>query len=130
MMTTVQALVWSGILTFVMLLVGSAFCAKVWTPRGREIAFGNRDDVPKAEGIAGRADRAARNQLEAMVLFLALALAAMIAGKAAQVALGATVFFWARLLYWPTYLAGIIYLRTLIWFVGVFGLGLMLQELM
>src|SRR5262245_209978 len=130
MMTTVQALVWSGILTFVMLLVGSAFCAKAWTPPGAQIAFGNRDDVPKAEGMAGRADRAARNQMEAMVMFLALVLAAMIAGKAAQVAFGATIFFWARLIYWPVYLAGIIYLRTLVWFVGVFGLILILKELL
>jgi uncharacterized MAPEG superfamily protein len=129
MMTTVQALVWSGVLTFVMLLVGSAFCAKAWTPQGRDIAFGNRDDVPRAEGIAGRADRAAKNQMEAMVMFLALVLAASIAGKAAQVALGATVFFWARLIYWPVYLAGIIYLRTLVWFVSIFGLILILKEI-
>jgi hypothetical protein len=45
MMTTVQALVWSGILTFLMLLVASAFCAKVWEPGGPMIAFGNREGM-------------------------------------------------------------------------------------
>jgi uncharacterized MAPEG superfamily protein len=129
MLTTVQALVWSGILTFVMLLVASGVCAKMWTPAGAEIAFGNREGLPIPLGLAGRADRAAKNQLEAMVMFLALVLAAQIAGKASQVAFGATVFFWARLIYWPVYVAGIIYLRTLIWFVGMFGLILMLKEL-
>jgi len=128
MMTTVQALIWSGILTLVMLLVASGFCAKVWEPGGAQVAFGNREGVPPALGLAGRADRAAKNQMEAMVLFLALVLAAQVAGKGAQAAYGATIFFWARLVYWPVYAAGIIYLRTLIWFVGLFGLFLILKE--
>jgi len=129
MMTTVQALVWSGILTLVMLLVASGFCAKVWEPGGAQVAFGNREGVPPALGMAGRADRAAKNQMEAMVLFLALVLAAQVAGKGTQAAYGATIFFWARLVYWPVYLAGIIYLRTLIWFVSLFGLFLILKEI-
>ena len=128
MMTTIQALVWSGILTLVMLLVASGFCAKVWEPGGAQVAFGNREGMPPALGMAGRAERAARNQMEAMVLFLALVLAAQVAGKGAQAAYGATIFFWARLVYWPVYAAGIIYLRTLIWFVGLFGLFLILKE--
>jgi len=128
MMTTVQALIWSGILTLVMLLVASGFCAKVWEPGGAQVAFGNREGVPPALGLAGRADRAAKNQMEAMVLFLALVLAAQVAGKGTQAAYGATIFFWARLVYWPVYVAGIIYLRTLIWFVGLFGLFLILKE--
>jgi uncharacterized MAPEG superfamily protein len=129
MMTTVQALVWSGILTLVMLLVASGFCAKIWEPAGPQTAFGNREGIPPALGMAGRADRAAKNQLEAMVMFLALVLAAQIAGKASQAALGATIFFWARLIYWPVYLAGIIYLRTAIWFVGIIGLALIVKEI-
>src|SRR6476659_5965363 len=125
MMTTVQALIWSGILTLVMLLVASGFCAKVWEPGGAQVAFGNREGVPPALGLAGRA---AKNQMEAMVLFLALVLAAQVACKGTQAAYGATIFFWARLVYWPVYVAGIIYLRTLIWFVSLFGLFLILKE--
>jgi len=128
MMTTVQALVWSAILTLLMVLVASAFCARVWAPGGAMIAFGNREGVPTPLGMAGRADRAARNMIEAMVMFLALVLAASIAGKSAQAAYGATIFFWARLVYWPVYLAGIIFLRTLIWFASLFGLFLILKE--
>ena len=129
MMTTVQALVWSGILTFVMLLVASAFCAKVWAPGGAMVAFGNREGVAPPLDMAGRADRAAKNQLEAMAMFLAVVLAAHIAGKAPQAAVGATIFFWARLVYWPVYLAGIVYLRTLIWGVSLIGLFLIIKEI-
>ena len=50
MMTTVQALVWSGILTFLMLLVASAFCAKLWEPGGQLIAFGNREGAARRSG--------------------------------------------------------------------------------
>jgi uncharacterized MAPEG superfamily protein len=129
MMTTVQALVWSGILTFLMLLVASAFCAKVWEPGGPMIAFGNREGMAPPVGMAGRADRAAKNQMEAMVMFLAVVLAATIAGKSAQIAFGATIFFWARLVYWPVYLAGIAYVRTLVWFVSIIGLILIIKEI-
>ena len=124
MMTTAHAVIASGILTLLMLLVASAYCAKPWMPGGAAIAFGNREGVPQPLGMAGRADRAARNMLEGMVLLLAAVLAAQLAGKGPQAAMGATVFFWARLFYWPAYLAGIIYLRTLIWFVSIFGLGM------
>ena len=127
MMTTVQALIWSGILTLVIALVASALCARVWEPGGAMIAFGNREGLTPPTGMAGRAERASKNQLEAMAMFLAVALAAHIAGKAPQAALGATIFFWARLVYWPVYLAGIIYLRTLVWFVSLYGLFLIIQ---
>ena len=122
MMTTAHAVIASGILTLLMLLVASAFCAKVWAPGGVMVAFGNRENLPAPSGMAGRADRAARNMIQGMVMFLALVLAAQIAGKTAQIALGATVFFWARLVYWPVYMAGIIYLRTAVWFVSIIGL--------
>src|SRR5262245_38885813 len=117
MMTTSHAVIASGILTLVMLLVASAYCSKAWTPSGMEIAFGNRASVAPTYAIAGRADRAARNMLEGMVRFLAVLLAAQLAGKGAQAATGASVFFWARLVYWPVYMAGIVYLRTAVWFV-------------
>ena len=128
MMTTVQALVWSGILTLVMILVAAALCARAWTPEGMAIAFGNRENVTPATGMAGRADRAARNMVVGMLLLTAAVLAAQLAGKGAQAASGATVFFWARLVYWPTYLAGIAYLRTGVWTVSVIGLAMIVAQ--
>jgi len=128
MMTTVQALVWSVILTFLMLVLGLVFRTQAWSPSGVMIAFGNREAVVAPLGVGGRADRAAKNMIEAMVMFLALVLAASVAGKAPQAAMGATVFFWARLVYWPVYLAGIPVLRTLVWLVSIIGLILILKE--
>jgi uncharacterized MAPEG superfamily protein len=128
MMTTVQALIWSGILTLLMVLAASALCAKVWEPGGVMVPFGNREGIAPPMGMAGRADRAAKNQLEAMIMFLAVVLAAGIADRTSQAALGATIFFWARLIYWPVYLAGIVYLRTAVWFVSLFGLFLIIKE--
>jgi len=129
MMTTVQAVVWSGILAFVMILVAAALCAEAWTPEGMAIAFGNRDRVPPPSVRGGRADRAAKNMVVGLVLLLAAVLAAQLAGKGAQAATGATVFFWARLIYWPIYIAGIIYLRTAVWAVSIVGLAMILWQI-
>ena len=126
-MTTVSALIWSALLTWVMLIVASLLRAQSWTPAGMQIAFGNRENLPPASPLAGRADRAARNMIESLVLFTALVAAVHFAGKAnAQANLGATIFFWARLAYWPCYLAGIAYLRTAIWAAAMVGLAMIL----
>src|SRR5262245_678543 len=125
-MTTVQALVWSGILTFLMLVLGLVCRTRAWSPEGMMVAFGNREGVVEPVGFGGRVDRAARNQIEAMVMFLAVVLAAQLAGKAPQAAMGATIFFWARVVYWPVYLAGIPFVRTLVWAVSIVGLVLIL----
>ncbi|MEO7935944.1 MAG: MAPEG family protein, partial [Dokdonella sp.] len=44
-------------------------------------------------------------------------------------ALGAQLYFWARLAYLPTYAAGIPYLRTVIWGVAIVGLAMVLGGL-
>ena len=129
MMTTVQALVWSGILTFAMLIVGLLLRTQAWSPSGMMVAFGDREGVVAPLGIGGRADRAAQNQIEAMAMFLAVVLAAQVAGKAPQAAFGATIFFWARVVYWPLYLAGIPVARTLVWLVSIVGLALIVKEI-
>jgi uncharacterized MAPEG superfamily protein len=129
MMTTVQALVCSGILTFAMLIVGLLLRTQAWSPSGMMVAFGDREGVVAPLGIGGRADRAAQNQIEAMAMFLAVVLAAQVAGKAPQAAFGATIFFWARVVYWPLYLAGIPVARTLVWLVSIVGLALIIKEI-
>ncbi len=69
--------------------------------------------------------------LESMVLFTALVLVAQVAGKAnATTALGAELFFWARLVYVPVYLIGIKWARTGVWAVSVVGLLLIFLQLL
>jgi uncharacterized MAPEG superfamily protein len=92
---------------------------------------GNRENLPAIEGWAGRAQRAHRNMLENFVLFAALVLVAQVAGKAnAMTALGAHLFFWARLVYAPVYLIGIPWVRTGVWGLSVVGLVLIFLQLL
>lgn len=130
--TELTMLVWSVLLTFVMIMTGSMIRGQGWTPAGMGKLFGNRADVPQtSEGLAGRADRAWRNMLESLVMFSALVLTAHAAGVSnASTVLGAKLFFWARVVYFPVYLIGIPYLRTAVWAVGTVGLALIVIELL
>ena len=86
---------------------------------------GNREGLPEITGWAGRARRAHLNMIENMVLFAALVLIAAVAGKAnATTAMGALIFFWARLAYAVIYLIGVPWLRTVAWFVSVIGMAM------
>jgi uncharacterized MAPEG superfamily protein len=94
-------------------------------------ALGPRDNPPPQSAVGARAERALANMLEALPVFLALALLNMIVGTAAGMAItGATVFLVARVLYVPAYLAGIPGLRTIIWLGGWVGLVMMLLPLL
>src|SRR5262245_55853164 len=127
MLSDIQVLVLSAILTWLMLCTASGLRVQGWTPDGMRRAFGNRDDLGEPTALAGRADRAARNMLENLAMFTALLAAVHFAGKAnAQVQLGANMFFWARVAYWPCYLAGIVILRTVIWMISILGLAMMI----
>jgi uncharacterized MAPEG superfamily protein len=123
--------VYSTLLLWLMLMVGSLLRVDGWTLRGFRLAVGNRDDVPAPSAISGRADRAAANMLENLILFVALVAVAHLARVTDdKVVLGARIFFWARVAYWLVYLAGIPYLRTSIWLVSVGGLGLIAAALL
>jgi uncharacterized MAPEG superfamily protein len=57
-------------------------------------------------------------------------LVAQVSGKAnATTALGATIFFWARVAHAAVYIAGIRYLRTLVFAVATLGAVLILTQL-
>ncbi len=112
----------SAVLLFIMVLGAAVLCQKGWTIQGMMAMTGNHEEAPDKSGLAGRADRAASNMIENMVLFGAACIAAVAAGKTDGMATtGAALFFWARLAYWPVYLIGIPYLRTLVWAVSIVG---------
>jgi len=117
-MTDLQYLALSALLAWFMLVFASLLVSRSWTPAGMQVAFGNREAVPAPSPLAGRADRAARNMLENLVLFTAALAAVRLAGKPAP-AEAAALFFWARVLYFGVYLAGLRYVRTAIWLVSV-----------
>ena len=119
-------LVWAVLLTFVQMLIAvSGATLQVGLPT----LAGNREGLAPCTGWAGRAGRAHHNMLENLVLFAALVLVAVAAGKTnATTLLGAQIFFWARVAYAAVYLAGIPWLRTGVWTVSVVGLALIFLQ--
>ena len=74
--------------------------------------------------------RAQANLIENLAPFAILVLVAHVAGKAnAMTAMGATIFFWGRVVHLAAYVAGILYLRTLAWFAAWAGGILILVQL-
>ena len=123
---TVYFTVW----TLITVVVGAAIRNQEWTREGRDIGLGNRDNLKEATPMGGRAERAAKNSIEAAVFFVPLALIANAAGLDAEVMLGAQVAFWARIAYVPIYSAGIKYLRSLVWIGGAVGYGMMVAAML
>ena len=124
-MTDVRYLLLATALAWLMIMTASTLKNREWTLAGLRIGFGNRDGDAATSPVAGRADRAAKNMLENLVVFVALFAAARFRGaSASELLLGSAVFFWARLAYWFVYLIGIPYLRTAIWAIALVGMGL------
>ena len=121
-------LVWAVALAVVQMLIAvTGATLQVGLPA----LAGNRENLPPITGWAGRAQRAHRNMLENLVLFAALVLVAVAAGKDnATTLLGAQIFFWARVAYAALYLAGVPWLRTGAWFVSFAGLVVMFLQLL
>ena len=121
-------LVWSVLLAFGQMLVAATGAAlQVGVPA----LAGNREGLPAFTGWVGRAYRAHHNMLENLVLFAALVLVAVTVGKTnSSTLLGAQIFFWARLAYAAIYVAGIPWLRTLVWLVSAVGMALIAVQLL
>jgi uncharacterized MAPEG superfamily protein len=122
-----QMLVWSAALALLQMLV-AAMGAQGQV--GLPMLAGNRETVPPLTGWAGRAKRAHYNMLESLVVFAIVVIVAHLAGKAnATTALGAALFFWARLAYAIVYVVGVPWLRTAVWAVSVAGIVLIFAQL-
>lgn len=130
MTALLELTVYFTIWTLLTVVVGAAIRNQEWTKEGRDIGLGNRDNLQEATPMGGRAERAANNSIEAAVFFVPLALVANAAGMDAEVMLGAQIAFWARIAYVPIYIAGIKYLRSLVWIVGVVGYGMMVSAML
>lgn len=125
--TELGLLVWSVILCIAQMLI-AVIATQLQV--GLPALVGNRDNMPDITGLAGRATRAHRNMLENLALFASLVLVAQVTGHAnAMTALGAQIFFWARLAYAIVYLIGVPWIRTGAWTVSMVGLVLIILQL-
>lgn len=93
---------------------------------------GPRDDEKKPSGaLAGRARRAFANFRETYPAFIGLALSLAIVGDPSGWGLtGAWIWLVCRLVYIPLYLAGIPYVRSLVWVGSMIGLCTMLSTVL
>src|SRR2546422_5109793 len=127
MTTDLVMLTASAVLTGALVL---PYGLAMWTLWPVREVLGNRDAPPPLPPWAERARRAQRNMLENFPHFAALVLVANAAGLANyQTGLGATMFFWARLVHAVVYITGIWWLRAPAFFAGVAGGCLILLRL-
>lgn len=119
-------LLWSVVLGLVQLVIASmAMTQDVGLPYN----ISSRDTPPpKPMGkIAGRVSRAFANFRETFALFAASVLLVVLLHKQDQAsAIGAQLYFWARLIYVPVYALGIQVVRTIVWAISIIGLVMVL----
>lgn len=128
MTTELTMLLWSVVLGLVQIALAATYLI---SQRGLGWVASARDGVtPALTGVAARLDRARANFLETFPFFIAVILAGCLLQRHNDMtALGAQLYFWARLAYVPVYAAGIPYLRTLIWAASIVGIVLLLTAL-
>ncbi|MEM6305991.1 MAG: MAPEG family protein [Pseudomonadota bacterium] len=94
-------------------------------------ALGPQDEPRDQNVLAARIERALRNYLETLPAFIALAAILALTERSTETsALGAAVYFWARVAYIPAYASGIPLTRSVAWFTSLAGLAMMALPLM
>ncbi len=123
--TELLLLGWSTVLLFAYVMIQGQTATR---DRGLDWNAGPRDGDQKPLGeMAGRAERALKNFQETYPVFIALALGLAVTDRTGGIgAIGAWLWFGARITYIPLYLFGIKYVRSLCWTVSILGLLLML----
>jgi len=128
MNTELTLLAWAAALAIAQLLIA---IVGAMTQFSLPVLVGNRETPVEGKGWVGRAQRAHRNLLESLVPFAILVLVAnAVAVSNATTVLGAELFLYARVVYALIYLAGITWLRTVVWGVGLIGMLMILSQIL
>ncbi len=123
--TEITMLLWSVVLGLVQILIASMAVNK---DVGLPYNLSSRDEpAPPISKVAGRLLRASANFRETFGLFaVSVILVALLHRQNATSAIGAQIYFWARLVYVPVYALGIPVVRTLLWALSIAGLVMVL----
>jgi uncharacterized MAPEG superfamily protein len=128
MTTDLWMLVYSALLCLSIPMIGVT--RLLMLPGGAAWGFGNRDEPFAVPSWIERTRRAHMNMVENLAPFACLVLAAHVSGKAdATTALGAQIFFVARVAHAAVYIIGIPVLRTLVFGIAVAGELMILARL-
>jgi len=120
-------LTYSAVLAFILILIPATYRSYKY---GLLASVGNRDKPTPFDGWAARAQRTSANMLENLPIFTALIVTVTIVGASnPATALGAQIFFWARVVYAILYYAGVPWLRTVAWTVAAFGMAMVASAL-
>ncbi len=121
----IQMLCWSIVLGLVQLVIATSLATK---EQGLGYNLSPRDmPPPPVTTLTARFQRAFGNFRETFVYFAVSVLVVTLLNKTSpHTALGAEIYFWARLAYVPIYAAGLPVVRTLVWATSVVGLVMVL----
>ncbi|HEX6071863.1 MAG TPA: MAPEG family protein [Sphingomicrobium sp.] len=99
---------------------------------GTQWNVGARDEaLPPLNPLAGRLARAQANFQETFPIAIVALLGVVIAGRTSEwTAIGGWIWLGARVVYLPLYAAGVPVVRTLVWTVGIIGLGMVIWPLL
>ncbi len=92
---------------------------------------GSRDNLPEPTVLRQRLQRLSANMQENLVMFAVVVLVASAAGVSNDAtAMGASVFFFARVAHAIVYAAGWPVIRPLFFFAGLYGIGVIAVQVM
>lgn len=120
------------------LTLSAGLCAILWIPYilsriqtwGLVTAVGYPENPPALPAWAQRSIRVHANMVENLAPFAALVLVAHVAGVANETtALGAAIFFWARIVHTVVFSLGIPWLRTVAFAVSWVGMAIIFIEI-
>lgn len=120
-------LVWAALFT---LFTGSISVIGAITSKGMQYGLSNRSEPVTLSPWADRSVRTHKNNVENIGPFAAIVLAAHLAGVSNDITvLGSQIFLATRVAHAISYLLGIIYLRTIIFTIGLVALFAMAFQL-
>lgn len=122
-------LAWTLVLAFVQILL---FDIARTAQYGLKWNTGPRDeDMPPLTPMANRLKRAQDNLFETLPLFVGAVLIAHVAGQNGELTYwGTLIYLLGRIAYVPLYAFGVRMVRSLVWTVGLVGLGMVVTAIL